>query len=192
MYAYKIDNQWTLGNLTSRFNNIGGFHLLSDEERATHGFYRCIVVNESYDRLRENRTEVPISWGLDEYIVTATYQIAPKPLSQAKEERRSIFKEKRDEEIALPINNVQVGRLEDRENITGSINRFDELSQDGVIGWIMADNSVSMLTNQNLQDVSNAYSIRKAQVFSKYGLLCAQLEQAQTIDDVLMIDWSNA
>jgi len=161
---------------------------VTDAQRAKHGFYKCVVVNENYDPLRENRTSEPLSWELKDNVVTATYQVAPKPLSQVKEEKRSAFKALRDEEIAEPINGVQVGRLEDRENIEGAISRFETIAPDGV-NWIMVDNSVVVLTKQDLQNVADEYAIRKAQIFNKYGTLSSALDKAETIDEVLAVEW---
>jgi hypothetical protein len=189
MYAFKNKGKWEFANLQSRFHGVGAFHTLTDEERAKHGFYPCVVINEQYDRLRENRTSEPLSWELNDNVVTATYQVTSKPLSQALEEKRSELKELREKEVAEPINNVQVGRIEARENIQGAIDRFDTLAPSGVIGWVMADNSIGMLTKAQLEQIADGYVIRKAQVFNKYGMLCLALNEAETIEDIIAIEW---
>lgn len=106
------------------------------------------------------------------------------------EEKRVKFKLLRDKEIAEPINGVQVGRVEDRENIQGAIDRFDTLATDGAIGWIMADNSIKMLTKLQLIDIADGYAIRKAQVFNNYGMLCLTLNEAETVEDIIAIGWT--
>lgn len=191
MYAFKENGKWVLANMRTRFNGTAGFHLLTDEERAKLGFYTCTVENEGYDPLRENRTAEPLNWTLKNNHVTATYQVAPKPLSQAKEEKRESFKEKRDSMIAEDINNFQIGRQQDRENIQGAIDKWDILAEGESRHWIMADNSVRAVTKQELIDVSNAYAIRQNNVFGQYGILCAMLEMAADIDEVIAIVWED-
>ena len=191
MYATKINGNWNLVNLVSRFKDVGGFHLLSDAERAKYGFYPCTVIGESYDPERENRTEVPISWELKNNHVTATYQVAPKPLSQAKEEKRESLKKERDSMIAEDINNFQMGRQQDRENIQGAIDKWEILTEGDSRHWIMADNSVKAVTKQELIDVSNAYAIRQNNVFGQYGILCTMLEMATDIEEVIAITWED-
>ena len=191
MYATKINGNWNLVNLVSRFKDVGGFHLLADAERAKYGFYPCTVIGESYDPERENRTEVPISWELKNNHVTATYQVAPKPLSQAKEEKRESLKKERDSMIAEDINNFQMGRQQARANIPGSIDKWDILIEGESRHWIMADNSVKAVTKQELIDVSNAYAIRQNNVFGQYGILCTMLEMATDIEEVIAITWKD-
>ena len=55
----------------------------------------------------------------------------------------------------------------------------------------MADNSVRAVTKQELIDVSNAYAIRQNNVFGQYGILCAMLEMAADIDEVIAIVWKD-
>jgi len=80
MYAIKENNKWKRTNLCSRFKGIGGFHLLTDEERAKHGFFRCIVVDEQYDIKTQSRSEEPMSWEFNEeaQTVTAKYMVVDK------------------------------------------------------------------------------------------------------------------
>ena len=86
MYAYREDNKWTLCNLSSRFNGVGGFHLLTDEERAKYDFYKCVTVNEQYDPVTQNRSEEPTDWSLNGLVVTATYTLIDKDPAQVKTE----------------------------------------------------------------------------------------------------------
>ena len=87
MYAYRKNNQWFRTNMSSRFNDVGGFHLLTDEQRAEYDFYRCEVMNEQYDRTTQNRSEEPTSWELDGLVVTATYTIIDKDPMQVQREQ---------------------------------------------------------------------------------------------------------
>jgi hypothetical protein len=93
--------------------------------------------------------------------------------------------------IAEDINNFQIGRQQDRENIQGAIDKWDILTEGESRNWIMADNSVKAVTKQELIDVSNAYAIRQNNVFGQYGILCTMLEMAADIDEVIAIVWED-
>ena len=102
-----------------------------------------------------------------------------------REERRQILKQERDERISLPINNVQVGRVEDRENVTGTISNWDALGLTTSIGWVMADNTLQALTKDDLEDIVIGYAQRKAQTFSAYEQAAMALQQASTIEEIM-------
>jgi hypothetical protein len=55
-YAYKSANTfvWPVA-LRSRFNNIGGWHTLTDQERAKQGWYPIEYNNLAYNSLRQSR-----------------------------------------------------------------------------------------------------------------------------------------
>ncbi len=86
MYAYRKNSQWYRTNMSSRFGGVGGFHLLTDEARAEHDFYRCEVVGEQYDITTQNRSAEPTSWELNGLVVTATYTIIDKDVEQSQRE----------------------------------------------------------------------------------------------------------
>ena len=110
----------------------------------------------------------------------------PEPQPVTKDQRRSQLKYERDERISAPINNVQVGRTEDRENITGTLANWHLLGIGDSIDWIMADNTVQALTQSDLQAVVDAYALRKLQLFSVYQGLLTQLD---VTDDPESIVW---
>lgn len=80
IYAYIGEGGWTIASLMPRFKGIGGWHTLTDEERAKHGWYPCIEVNSQYDSVTQIRS--PAEFVLENNIVTATYTIWDKPESQ--------------------------------------------------------------------------------------------------------------
>jgi hypothetical protein len=104
-----------------------------------------------------------------------------------REERRQILKQERDERISLPINNVQVGRIEDRENVTGTISNWDILGLTTSIRWVMADNTLQDLSKADLEAVVIGYTQRKAQVFSAYQQAVMALQQASTIEEIMNV-----
>lgn len=80
IYAYIGEGGWTIVSLMPRFKGIGGWHTLTDEERAKHGWYPCVEVNAQYDSVTQIRS--PAEFVLADNVVTATYTIWDKPDSQ--------------------------------------------------------------------------------------------------------------
>ena len=70
--------------MRSRFDNVGGWHLLTDEQRAKHRWYPCDVLNESYDPATQVR-EGPILTFTGARI-TCVYTVRPKTLDEAQQE----------------------------------------------------------------------------------------------------------
>jgi hypothetical protein len=90
-------------------------------------------------------------------------------LAQAKKDRDAL--------IDAPINNFDVARLIDRENLQGAINFFDALAQGGsTIVWTMSDNSDKTVTKEELEEVITTYVARKAMAFANYQALKETLQ----------------
>jgi len=105
-----------------------------------------------------------------------------------REVKRLELKQIRAEGTVAPINNIQVGREEDRETIKGSIENWDLLVlTEGKKAWIMADNSVQLLTKAELQAVEPLYAVRKDQCFNAYGIAVEELKQASSIEDIMNV-----
>lgn len=105
-----------------------------------------------------------------------------------REDKRQEFKQARDEAIAAPVNNVQVGRIEDRENVTGTISNWDALGLTTSINWVMADNTIQALSKADLEAVVVAYAQRKALLFSQYETAVNALNEASTIESILAVE----
>jgi len=106
-------------------------------------------------------------------------------LNKAKENARDTAKLHRENKIAKPINNVQVAKPVDRENIQGSITYFETLAQGAdTINWTMADNSIVALTKTDLQDIIDTYVLRKAQAFAEYQADVATIEKCNSIQEL--------
>ncbi len=98
IYAYIGERGWTIASLRSRFNDIGGWHTLTDEERAKHGWYPCVEVNAQYNPVTQIRS--PAEFVLENNIVTATYTIWDKPESQIYNEAADEVRSKRNRLIS--------------------------------------------------------------------------------------------
>lgn len=110
-------------------------------------------------------------------------------LGYFRELKRQELKEEREARTVAPINNVQVATRQDRERMEGALKSWEllEKNPDGTKNWIMVDNSVQPLTKEQLQAVVDGYTARVDQCFNAYGLAVYQLEQAQTVDEIMTV-----
>lgn len=110
IYAYIGKDGWTIASLMPLFKGVGGWHTLTDAERATHGWYPCVEVNAQHDPVTQIRS--PAEFVLEEGIVTATYTIWDKPSSQVYSEASEVIRTERNRLIsetdwmALSDNNI--------------------------------------------------------------------------------------
>ena len=127
----------------------------------------------------------------DDVVVTKAEQEAEyltKLLADAQEAKRIELKQIRNEAIDEPINDVQVARVEDRENINGSIELMEANSIPSM-NWVLIDNTVGTLTVSDLETIRDTYVLRKMQTFAKYGELLTVLNNATTVEEVEGIQW---
>lgn len=140
--------------------------ILTDEIMEEYGYKKVIVNQSTPTKFSKSKdSEIEVINGIPTINQTLEYL----PLYQCKETALSDIKVKREQSASEPIDNIQVTTLQDRENIQGSIEYFDILSQGkGTITWTMADNTEQELSLQDLQGVLDTYVIRKAQAFAEY------------------------
>lgn len=98
VYAYKGERGWVIASLMSRFKGIGGWHTLTDEERAKHGWYPCVEVNAQYDPVTQIRS--PAEFVLADNVVTATYTVWDKLEEQVYAEVATKVRDERNQLIA--------------------------------------------------------------------------------------------
>ena len=111
-------------------------------------------------------------------------------LNYFREQKRQHLKTERIKKASAPINNVQVSRVEDRENVKDAIANWDILrkNSDGTKNWVMADNSVSPLSLADLQAVHDNYARRIDECFAAYEEAVLATHQAQTVADILAVE----
>ena len=156
--------------------------ILTDEIMEEYG-YKKVIVNQITSTALATvlDSEIEVIDGIPTINQTLEYL----PLYECKEIALSTIKTKREEGIIETINNIQVSTLQDRENIQGSIEHFEMLSQDkGTITWTMNDNTEQEMSLQDLQDVLDAYIIRKAQSFVEYQTKKQLIEDATTAEEI--------
>ena len=184
MYYNIEENKKINNNIEFRelFPNIVFPKILTDEMMEEYG-YKKVIVNQVISTLLTKvvDSEIEVING----IPTINQSLVYKPIYECKEIALSAIKTKREESIVEPINNIQVFTLQDRDNIQGSIDYFEVLSQGkGTITWTMNDNREQDLTVEDLQGVLDAYVIRKAQAFTEYQTKKQLIENAETVEEL--------
>lgn len=159
--------------------------ILTDEMMEEYG-YKKVIVNQStptpFTRVVDNDIEII------DGIPIINQSLVYRPIYECKEIALSIIKTTREEKISEPINNIQVSTLQDRENIQGSIEHFELLSNGkGTISWTMADNIEQDLSLEDLKGALDTYVIRKAQAFSEYQTKKQLIENATTVEEIKCI-----
>ena len=171
----KINNNRELRDL---YPNTIFPKILTDEIMEEYG-YKKVIVNQVTSTLLTKvlNGEIEVIDGIPTINQSLTY----KPIYECKEIALNTIKTKREETIIESINNIQVSTLQDRENIQGSIEYFDMLSQGkGTITWTMADNTEQELSLEDLKGALDTYIVRKAQAFAEYQTKKQLIENAVT------------
>lgn len=152
--------------------------ILTDEIMEEYG-YKKVIVNQVTSTLftKVLNGEIEVIDG----IPTINQSLAYKPIYECKDIALNTIKTKREETIIESINNIQVSTSQDRENIQGSIEYFDMLSQGkGTITWTMADNTEQELSLEDLKGALDTYVVRRAQAFAEYQAKKQLIENAVT------------
>ena len=182
----KINNSLEFREL---FPNILFPKILTDEIMEEYG-YKKVIVNEATSTLFTEVVDSKIE--VINGIPTINQSLVYKPLYECKEIALNTIKTKREDSIIEPINNIQVFTLQDRENIQGSIDYFEILSQGkGTITWTMDDNTEQDLSLEDLKGALDAYVIRKSRAFAEYQIkkeLIANATTAEEIEESVWLD----
>ena len=184
MYYNIEENKKINNNIEFRelFPNIIFPKILTDEIMEEYG-YKKVIVNQITSTALATvlDSEIEVIDGIPTINQTLVY----KPIYECKEIALSIIKTKREESIIEPINNIQVATLQDMENIQGSIEYFETLSQGkGTITWTMKDNTEQDLSLEDLKGALDIYVIRKAQLFAEYQTKKQLIENAATVEEI--------
>ena len=184
MYYNIEENKKINNNIEFRelFPNIIFPKILTDEIMEEYG-YKKVIVNQITSTALATvlDSEIEVIDGIPTINQTLEYL----PLYECKEIALSTIKTKREESIIEPINNIQVSTLQDRENIQGSIEYFERLSQGkGTIAWTMANNIEQDLSLEDLKGALDTYVVRKAQAFAEYQTKKQLIENATTVEEI--------
>ena len=187
MYYNIEENKKISNNIEFRelFPNTIFPKILTDEIMEEYG-YKKVIINQVTSTIftKVVDSEIEVINGIPTINQTLEYL----PLYECKEIALNSIKTKREEDIIEPINNIQVATLQDRENIQGSIEYFETLSQGkGTIAWTMVNNIEQDLSLEELQGALDAYVVRKAQSFAEYQTKKQLIENATTVEEIEVI-----
>lgn len=182
---YNIEKNKKINNtleFRSEFPNTSFPKVLTDEMMAEYGYLKINIVEAIptiYKKVVDG--EIEVINGVPTIIQSLEY----KPFFQVKDDLLAKIKQQREDSIIEPINNVQVAKLEDRENIQGSIEYFNTLVQKGTtITWTMADNTEQDLSLEDLQGALDVYVTRKAQIFAEYQNKKQLIDNCTTVEEL--------
>ena len=180
MYYNIEENKKINNNIEFRelFPNILFPKILTDEIMEEYG-YKKVIVNQITSTALATvlDSEIEVING----IPTINQSLVYKPIYECKEIALNTIKTQREESIIEPINNIQVSTLQDRDNIQGSIEYFEILSQGKMtITWTMTDNTEQDLSLEDLKGALDTYIIRKAPSFVEYQTKKQLIENAVT------------
>ena len=184
MYYNIEENKKINNNIEFRelFPNVVFPKILTDEIMEEHG-YKRVIINQIAETMFTKVVDSDIE--VIDGIPTINQSLVYKHIYECKEIALSIIKTKREESIIEPINNIQVATSQDRENIQGSIEYFEMLSQGkGTIAWTMEDNTEQDLSLEDLKGALDSYIIRKSQAFSDYQTKKQLIEDATTVEEI--------
>jgi len=174
-------------NLAAKWGHIAGLAITPVTPTATQ-IERLAIVNELTDDNKElnggayaNFVEFGI---VDDLPTLQAHKDIYKGevLEHYRELKRKELQALRDTIIASDIDNVQVGRQQDRENLEKAISNFDPEATTRT--WIMADNSTAQLTLQQLTDALEGYWYRLEDCFTAYGQAIEDLKLLTTVEDI--------
>ena len=184
MYYNIEENKKINNNIEFRelFPNTIFPKILTDEMMEEYG-YKNVIVNQVTSTLLTTVLDGKIE--VIDGVPTINQSLVYKPVYECKEIALDTIKTKREESTVEPINNIQVATLQDRENMQGSIEYFEIVSQgNSRITWTMNDNREQDLTVEDLKDALDAYIIRKAQIFVEYQTKKQLIENAETAEEI--------
>ena len=200
-YAYMIKGQWIAPvSMCSKFNGIRGWHLLTDAERAKHGWYPCELINAEYNPLIESRTSTPINFEFDGQIVRAIYQKTTKDIQTVIAEKCRLVDEMRKERLYTNIvanfpageKVIQFRDEVDRANLantaSGAMTLIMAGTPDAILAYRTEDNETQMLRADQMLQIAMQALGQKQQVINTSWAHKDTLRAMTTVADVLAYD----
>lgn len=193
-YAYMQDGK-LVGpvSMRSRFNGVGAWHLLSEKERAEHGWYPCEVVGEGYNSETQTRSDYPeLAFDYNRERVVATYSVTEKTLNQIKQEHKERVSQMRFfREIS---GKIYEGIFYDTDRTTQSMlgNAVSLVQFDPEIvevDWKSSDGSWTKVSKTQLLEMGKIVGRHVQDCFSKECKLHKLIDACETKEEVLKVVW---
>lgn len=166
----------------------GELREMTREEKVVAGIEVVLEEGEIIKRKKIIKIEKPSrwhTWAGTEWIVD---------LEEVKARKREVLKEIRKEKIDsdLEVNGdffqVRERDLQNFYNLKIAVD-LEPARMTMEVNWVLADNTIKEFSFTELMGVLGAYILRKQQLFTKFGELCARLETCNTIKEIDSIKW---
>lgn len=184
-----------------RYNNVGGFHLLTDEQREEQRWFKCQLFNESYNPLTQIRSAKPeCVWDEEQHCVIATYTIQDKDIKTVIEEvcdkvdellQKKLYT---DVEVQFPDGPkvIQFRNELDRANLSNVTQAAISLVIAGTPEYIMpyrtADNVTQFVPASGLIAIGNSVMAAKQLLVSTAWNHKDTLRAMESLDDIASYD----
>lgn len=178
--------------MMSRFKDVGGWHALTDEQRAVFDWYPCDVVGGDYDSRRQLQGFPTCTF--DGERITATYIVTDKPIETIKAELQAALAAYRltieEGGAAIPGGGKVLTSRADQSQLNsvystlaaGLVTSIDWKSTGGWVSATLAD----------VEPLARVSAIHVQSCFTAERRVSESLEAAETVDDVLAIDYKQA
>lgn len=177
--------------MRSRFKNIGGWHLLSDDERMLHDWYPCIVINSEFNSYTQVRETIPsIKFDEEKKIIKVAYVIVDKPIDTVKLEHKvRITSLRYDTEVSgIEVNGQLIETDRTSQTRIAQAHALVSIDPTTKIDWKVGNEWI-VLDASTITAMALAIGKHVQECFSKEMRLHKQIDEAETIDDVLKINW---
>lgn len=178
MYAYKTKGEWVFPvNMKSRHNGIGGWHLLTDAQRAEYEWYPLVLVNDTvpYGKVKQTFPKVELLNG----VVTVTYALLDVDINTLRADKLIALDSK-----ALEVENQGVavnGALiaSDRASVARNTSALSMMSRNPTVtinfetkgGWAVADKALMEAVEDALWQHTSDTNDNKKSHFDAIALL---------------------
>lgn len=181
-------------SMCSSFEGIGGWHTLTDAERAEHGWYPCDMINEGYDSSRQIRSTEPVLT-FDGERIAATYTIVDKTFESIQGELLNA--------LAAYRYGVECGVVVSPGGVSQSCVRFERLLLADKLAFMTANPSVVTtawkaggewfkLTHSELSELQTLVGMHVDKCYTAENAVAMQVFDAATVDDLLAINVASA
>lgn len=179
--------------MRSVFNGIGGWHTLTDEERAEHGWYPADVINEGYDALTQTRSAFP-DLTFDGERIKAEYTVTDKSIETIRQELLGSLADIRyAREIEGVTSASGIQQWTDRDNRALLTDKISFMSNNPGIkqtSW-KARNGFVQLDLDGLKELQSLVGFHVDQTYKSESKVSEMIVAAETISDLLSISIAN-
>lgn len=176
--------------MCSNFNGIGAWHTLTDEQRAVHGWFPCLMVNEFFSVLKQVRSERP-EMSFDGQTITVFYAISEKSLATIKSELLAALAEHR---FNFEVAGLSLGdglRVQtDRESQAQLSNCFVDLKHGLIPDTDWKGSDWQLVDLEQIEPIAKAVAAHRRGCFRGERLVQAVINDAETVADLEVINIS--